>query len=199
MNYVYNGVLYHHGVLGQKWGIRRYQRKDGSLTKAGKKRYSNIDAQTLERRASYDLQIDNSDIKDHGVRSAIRQSVVNATPDKLISELNSLKQLRYEQEEATKLYVEKNSDFSWIKDRGNSSDDPREYILAARSSRMSQDHLGMSDSAYSKYCKMLDKQAEIKQKELGLIRDYVKATYSDTRVKELAISELYLRDKLEKG
>lgn len=32
--------LYHHGVRGMKWGIRRYQNKDGSLTAAGKKRYS---------------------------------------------------------------------------------------------------------------------------------------------------------------
>ena len=31
--------LYHHGILGQKWGIRRFQNKDGSLTSAGKKRY----------------------------------------------------------------------------------------------------------------------------------------------------------------
>lgn len=30
--------LYHHGVKGQKWGVRRYQNKDGSLTDAGKKR-----------------------------------------------------------------------------------------------------------------------------------------------------------------
>lgn len=30
--------LAHHGVLGQKWGVRRYQNKDGSLTSAGKKR-----------------------------------------------------------------------------------------------------------------------------------------------------------------
>lgn len=29
----------HHGILGMKWGIRRYQNKDGSLTAAGKKRY----------------------------------------------------------------------------------------------------------------------------------------------------------------
>ena len=35
----YNHELYHHGTKGMKWGIRRYQNKDGSLTAAGKKRY----------------------------------------------------------------------------------------------------------------------------------------------------------------
>lgn len=32
--------IYHHGIKGQKWGLRRFQKKDGSLTDAGKKRYS---------------------------------------------------------------------------------------------------------------------------------------------------------------
>lgn len=40
--------LQHHGIKGQKWGRRRYQNADGSLTAAGKKRYRD-DAEYTER------------------------------------------------------------------------------------------------------------------------------------------------------
>jgi len=41
--------LAHHGVKGQKWGVRRFQNKDGSLTAAGKKRY---DAPTVIKKGN---------------------------------------------------------------------------------------------------------------------------------------------------
>lgn len=36
----YNDQIWHWGVKGMKWGVRRYQNADGSLTDAGKRRYS---------------------------------------------------------------------------------------------------------------------------------------------------------------
>ena len=39
-----NGELYHYGIKGQKWGVRRYQNADGSLTPKGKKRLAKNEA-----------------------------------------------------------------------------------------------------------------------------------------------------------
>ncbi len=49
MTYEYQQYLAHHGIKGQKWGVRRFQNDDGSLTEEGKKRYGQYIDRAEER------------------------------------------------------------------------------------------------------------------------------------------------------
>lgn len=55
MNYtiITDNYLEHHGILGQKWGIRRYQNFDGSYTKAGLKRYNESKTNYEQKKQDY--------------------------------------------------------------------------------------------------------------------------------------------------
>lgn len=57
------GELHHHGIKGQKWGVRRFQNKDGSLTPAGETRYTESEKQ-------------NNTISDEERKRRIRNTVI---------------------------------------------------------------------------------------------------------------------------
>ena len=48
----------HHGIQGMKWGVRRYQNPDGSLTEEGKKRYYNDDGSLTRKGLNSAKQLD---------------------------------------------------------------------------------------------------------------------------------------------
>lgn len=58
--------LDHHGIQGQKWGVRRYQNEDGSLTAAGKRRIKQEFSKRLDSDIEYEKKL-NSELSKKGI------------------------------------------------------------------------------------------------------------------------------------
>lgn len=70
----FNGnYLMHYGILGMKWGVRRYQNEDGTLTEAGKRRLS----QGKDNRVKFDEHGKIEKGQEAKARSRIHQEVAN--------------------------------------------------------------------------------------------------------------------------
>lgn len=85
-----NKSLYHWGVKGMKWGVRRYQNKDGTLTPAGKKRYDRDVQDNLSKKK--DNRIDTSKPNpDRWVKEDLERSkkTLDATSN-LVKEVKSI-------------------------------------------------------------------------------------------------------------
>ena len=75
--------LYHHGIVGMKWGVRRYQNKDGSLTSAGRKR-----ANKLEQEYS---KLTNKKLKSNSEKTSKSKSVSDMSDDELRTKTNRMR------------------------------------------------------------------------------------------------------------
>lgn len=85
-----NDELKHYGILGMKWGIRRYQNKDGTLTAAGKKRASKLESQYNELTGK---KIGKSS-KKVSEKQETKKSLKDMTDDELKTNVNRLQSER---------------------------------------------------------------------------------------------------------
>lgn len=84
--------LYHFGVPGMKWGIRRYQNADGSLTSAGKKRYGHL--QRSDGKHQYFKKGSNSERKTYEKITNVRGKNVKKLASKAANEIENSKEYK---------------------------------------------------------------------------------------------------------
>lgn len=86
----YKNELYHYGMKGMKWGVRRYQNKDGSLTPAGKKRYDRDIAENNAKKKDNRIVIDGPDARRWAREDTKRaKGVVDSSKD-MVKELKNI-------------------------------------------------------------------------------------------------------------
>lgn len=107
-NYVVTGgsfiredELYHYGIKGMRWGIRRYQNPDGSLTPAGKKKYSKEVYKKIEYSGKHGktwYEISDELSKDNKFKSVIEGNSDLRKAHKEFSELSDKRNEAYEKQ-----------------------------------------------------------------------------------------------------
>jgi hypothetical protein len=82
--------LKHYGILGMKWGVRRYQNKDGTLTPAGKKRYDQDIRTNLSKKKDSRIDTSKPDPKRWAKEDIERKKKITDASSKLVTQLQNI-------------------------------------------------------------------------------------------------------------
>lgn len=85
-----NNELEHHGIKGMRWGVRRYQNKDGSLTPQGKKRYDRDIRDNLAKKKDNRIDTSHPDPNRWAREDLERSKKIVDTSSSMVRQLKSM-------------------------------------------------------------------------------------------------------------
>ena len=207
-NYIIrNDELYHYGVKGMKWGVRRFQNPDGSLTDAGKKRLAKGLAKQYKRDYDPNQPFKTSKEYDESVRDLINHTVSKDDVKRIRQSLDTYRSMQKEVdragEELDKLAVKyANEEYDRELRRA-----PGEYSTEKSKARLYEycvyDH-GYSEARKArpdldKVTKQSDKAWESYRNECKKVADKILGEYGSAKVYESKHYSRTVRDTVADG
>ena len=146
MEYYNYNELYHHGVKGMKWGVRRYQNKDGSLTTAGKKRYDRDVRENNAKKKDNRINIDGPDPKRWVKEDTSRAKSVVDSSSNMVRELKNVERSTRPSPKKERMDLSNMTD-QQLRDRINRANLEKQYndIFAQNNSSVSKGRQYVSD------------------------------------------------------
>ena len=108
-NIPYSSELYHHGIKGQKWGVRRFQNPDGSLTAAGERRYGSIENFNAAQKVKAADRANDRNFLKAVARTGLATNITKAQREKTRQAFSDYKNSSKELKEAKKQYKKTNN------------------------------------------------------------------------------------------
>lgn len=178
--------LFHHGIKGQRWGVRRYQNTDGSLTAAGKKRYGTTDkkfaksavrdmnradgsAHVAYMRAknsnNFDGYRDAEDERDR-MFSFVKEQAIKRMPKETVKELAAKDRDKERLLAEVEKLVREKATFPYDEEGAYREED----IGAAIHETFSKSDIGLSDRDYKKYVSLQKQYNDAANRKYELVK-----------------------------
>ena len=185
MNSYRDDMLMHHGVKGQRWGVRRYQNPDGSLTEVGKRRYAatdkkfaksavreinraynNTHAEYMRAKKSNDFKgyMDAEDERDK-MFSFIREQAIERMPKEAVKELVAKDRDKERLLAEIEKLVREKATFPYDEEGAYREED----IGSAIRETFSKTDIGLSDRDYKKYVSLQNQYGDASHQKYELV------------------------------
>ena len=179
-----NVYLEHHGIKGQKWGVRRYQNKDGTLTAQGRNRKTSDDIESLVKKYTDDVGIKGNSRYSEQVRKLVKEygdydpSLDKDNANKIKTTETKMKDL---QSKIKDIDDKRETIYNDYLDKKYTGKNPSEAAMKEKMNKMYQDKKKLEDTYKAESYRLRFLKGELQRPDELTVNEYSSRDYLEHR------------------